>query len=559
MELSNYIRRFDEPVEGIELPRQFTFPFYYEPHPLVKLAANQLQKDLSSRDLDHNFGLDGLKEGIVIGKMFGVLVIEDQYGDLGFLASFSGKLAESNHHEGFVPPVYDMLDQDGYFKQEEATIVSITTRIEEIEHSDAFTQAKTLLKHQEEQAERDILRLKNEIKEAKANRKLKRKEAEGTLEKEAFETFCDQLSKESVKEQFTLKDAKKYWGYKLKEAEENLEKFTLQLQELKEERSRRSAQLQHRLFSEYTFLNARRELKSLLSIFHEKDQSLPTAGAGECSAPKLLHFAYQHKLKPFAMGEFWWGASPKSEVRNHQQFYPACRGKCEPILSHMLQGLEVEENPMLKSPDNVLDIEVVYEDDHLLVINKPAEFLSVPGKNVYDSVLTRMEARYPRATGPLLVHRLDMSTSGLLLVAKNKEAHKKLQFQFLKRLVSKRYEALLDGLLSADSGEIDLPLRVDLENRPQQLVCYEHGKPAVTRWEKVSEKSGKTLVNFYPITGRTHQLRVHAAHASGLNTPIFGDDIYGTRADRLHLHAAYLKFKHPVSEKEMEIHFPSGF
>lgn len=559
MELSNYIRNFSHSIEGIELPRKFTFPFYYQPHPLAEIAANELQHDLSTRDLDHNFGLDKTKKGLVIGKMFGVLIVKDRSGKLGYLAAFSGKLADANHHEGFVPPVFDMLDSKGYYRKEEVEVHQFTIEIEKLEKDQAYKEAQDFLIKQKQQAELDIARLKAEIKAGKAKRKQIRKEAENTHTQEELDILREKLSQESIKEQFNLKDANTYWRYKIQEAEDQLAIFTSKIESLKNERRDKSANLQKRLFSDYTFLNAKQEKRSLLSIFSEKDQTTPPAGAGECSAPKLLHFAYQHNLTPIAMGEFWWGASPKSEVRNHQQFYPACRGKCEPILGHMLQGLDVEDNPMLKAPENVGELDIIYEDEYFLLVNKPAEFLSVPGKNIYDSVLARMEARYPNATGPLLVHRLDMSTSGLLLVAKRKDIHKKLQSQFLRRTITKRYEALLDGEISADSGVIELPLRVDLDNRPQQLVCYEYGKKAVTKWEKIKVIDGKTLVNFYPITGRTHQLRVHAAHVKGLNTPILGDDLYGTRANRLHLHAAYLQLEHPVTHETLEFYLPSGF
>lgn len=559
MELNNYIRRFETDVDVIPLPEKFTFPFYYTPHPLVKLAAKAIQQDLSTRTLEHNFGLDATQTGMVIGKMFGVLVVKDQHGKLGFLAAFSGKLADENHHKGFVPPVFDMLKATGYFKLEEEVLNQLNATIEQLEKAPKLAEAKRFLTEQQEAAEADITRLKNAIKSGKAQRKQQRKAAENQLNETDFKALLEQLSQESIKEQYTLKDATRYWKHKVQEATANLEQLTNEIKALKTERKQRSNQLQQRLFTDYTFLNAKQEKRSLLSIFKEKDDALPPAGAGECAAPKLLHFTYQHQLTPIALGEFWWGASPKSEVRVHQQFYPSCRGKCEPILGHMLQGLQVDENPMLQNPSEGKEFDIVYEDDYLLLVNKPAEFLSVPGKHLYDSVLTRIEALYPNATGPLLVHRLDMSTSGLLLVAKTKEIHKKLQAQFLKRTVSKRYEAVLDGEIEQESGTIDLPLRVDLDNRPQQLVCYEYGKKAVTKWEKVKVMNGKTLVHLYPITGRTHQLRVHAAHIKGLNTPIVGDDLYGTKADRLYLHAAALEFQHPVTKESMKIEVESGF
>ena len=286
----------------------------------------------------------------------------------------------------------------------------------------------------------------------------------------------------------------------------------------------------------------------------------PPAGAGECAAPKLLNYAFEHQLKPIAMAEFWWGQSPKSEIRKHKQFYPACKSKCEPILlSHMLMGLEMESNPFEENPAAGKNIEIVYEDDILLVINKPAEFLSVPGKKISDSVYQRMKEKYPEATGPLVVHRLDMSTSGLMLIAKDEATYVKLQSQFIKRTISKRYVALLDGVLHDNEGSIDLPLRVDLEDRPRQLVCYDHGKPAQTKWKKIKIINNQTLVYFYPITGRTHQLRVHASHELGLKTPIIGDDLYGTKSNRLHLHAEQLIFIHPISNKKICFHCEAEF
>ena len=249
------------------------------------------------------------------------------------------------------------------------------------------------------------------------------------------------------------------------------------------------------------------------------------------------------------MAEFYWGISPTAEVRKHGQFYSSCRSRCEPILGHMMQGLNVEPNPIELAGVFKGKLDIIYEDHFLLVLNKPHEFLSVPGKTIKDSVLTRMQTYLPNATGPLLLHRLDMSTSGLLLVAKNERTHKKLQKQFIERKVKKRYVALLDGTLETKEGEIDLPLRVDLNNRPRQLVCYEHGKKATTKYKVVAIEANKTRIHFYPISGRTHQLRVHAAHYKGLNTPIVGDDLYGTVSNRLHLHAETLSFEHPVKKE----------
>ncbi|MFY8009796.1 MAG: pseudouridine synthase, partial [Flavobacterium sp.] len=394
------------------------------------------------------------------------------------------------------------------------------------------------------------------MSELKKVRKAERQKAEQEITDSAvLENILSQLVRESLQDKFVFKEFAEYLEEQLSETKEKLNRFTEKINQLKEERSQKSAALQQQIFAEYSFLNQYKELKSLSEIFDGN----PPAGAGECAAPKLLHYAFQNDLKPIAMAEFWWGESPKSEVRKHGQFYPACTGKCEPILAHMLKDIPMDENPFGVNPAEGKALEVVFEDDYLALVNKPAEFLSVPGKQVKDSVVGRVAMLYPDATGPLIVHRLDMATSGLLLIAKSIEIHKELQSQFIKRKVKKRYVALLDGLLKEDHGIIDLPLRVDLDNRPNQMVCYEHGKSAQTKWEVIERRENQTLVHFYPITGRTHQLRVHAAHQLGLNTPIVGDDLYGTKANRLHLHAESITFNHPVSKESMTVTVAADF
>lgn len=549
---------FSSTTDQIPLPQRFTFPFYYEPHPLSMLAATEVQGWLQQRHFDHNFGLDPTADGMVIGKMFGVLVVEAPDGTLGFLAAFSGKLANSNHHKGFVPPLFDMLEENGFFRTGEAYLNELNARIEELENDPELDRLKQQQVDEEKQAALEIQEWKQHIKAGKARRKMER---ERVLQLDATEQeeLLEQLRRESIAEQYKLKDLTNYWKFRLFNAQLKLDRLKDKILQLKEERRTRSAALQQQLFDQYHFLNASGETKSLLTIFQATALPQPPAGAGECAAPKLLQYAFQHNLRPVALAEFWWGASPKSEVRKHGQFYPSCRGKCEPILGHMLSKTETDPNPMLINPALNKDLPIVYEDDFLLVVNKPHEFLSTPGKTIHDSVATRMKERYPEATGPLIVHRLDMSTSGLMLIAKSMETYNQLQYQFIKRTVKKRYVALLNGNPDSDSGTIDLPLRVDLEDRPRQLVCYEHGKTARTEWQVVERKDGMTRVHFFPITGRTHQLRVHAAHSSGLNAPILGDDLYGTKADRLHLHAEVLEFTHPVTKERMRIEVAANF
>ena len=259
------------------------------------------------------------------------------------------------------------------------------------------------------------------------------------------------------------------------------------------------------------------------------------------------------------MAEFWWGPAPKSAIRQHKNYYPSCYSKCQPILGHMLQGLVVDENPLLVNPAQGKDLTIVHQDDDILVVNKPAEFLSVPGKNIEDSVYLRIKTQFPQASGPLIVHRLDMSTSGLLVIALNKRAHKALQKQFIERTVEKRYVALVTGNVEAESGTIELPLRLDLDDKPRQLVCYQHGKASTTYWKVLARENNITRLHLYPKTGRTHQLRVHCAHKLGLNMPIVGDDHYGDKAERLHLHAEYLALRHPISREEMTFEVPAEF
>lgn len=541
---------FKTNISGISLPEKFTFPFYYEPHELSIIAAKELQSYLETQtDFEHNFGLKEEQKGLVIGKMFGVLVCQNQEGELGYLWAFSGKLAGVNHHPYFVPTIFDMLHEDGFFRKEEEVLNAINRQIEILENSDELQSKKKQLETTKKEATLDIQNQKDKIKRLKIERDEKRISFTN-LSSSEIEHLEVELSEESKKESILLKKMTKYWNFQIEKTQNQVNLVLDEINQLKEERRLKSGALQQKLFAEYSFLNLLGERKSIGEIFNNN----PPAAAGECAAPKLLHYAFEHNLKPIAMAEFWWGQSPKSEIRKHKQFYPACKSKCEPILlSHMLKGLDMEANPFQENPAEGKSIEIVFEDEFLAVINKPAEFLSVPGKIISDSVYQRVKELYPKATGPLIVHRLDMSTSGLMLIAKDEETYLKLQSQFIKRTIKKRYVALLDGILEENEGCINLPLRVDLDDRPRQLVCYEYGKPAQTKWKKIEIRNNQTLVYFYPITGRTHQLRVHASHELGLKTPIVGDDLYGTKANRLHLHAESLIFEHPISQERTTI------
>lgn len=540
-------RRFQADIHSISRPEKFTFPFYYEPHPLSIIACEELQAALESMEVILPLFTPTDERCLPAGKMFGVLVVENPAGQLGYLCGFSGKLGPYTHLEGFVPPVFDLWNKDSFFTKGEAVLNSINAKIEKLQKDSSYQTAKELLQQQLTAEKKAIAAKKMSLKQLKNERKLLRESQENRLNSLEFEAFNADLIKQSLRDKHELRVLTAYWQEQIETTQQLIRDFDRLINRLKEERKQKSNALQRQLFQQYRFLNYNGEEQDLLAIFEQTAVQQPPAAAGDCAAPKLLQYAYLNGYKPLAMAEFWWGESPKSEIRKHKHFYPACRGKCEPILGHMLGGLTIDDNPLLVNPELQRPIEIIYEDEDFAVVNKPEEFLSVPGIYIQDSVYERMKLRYPKSTGPIIVHRLDMATSGILVIAKNKAAHKALQSQFIKKTVTKRYVALLDGLVEGNEGYIDLPLRVDLEDRPRQMVCFEHGKPAKTKWEVIERKDGKTKVYFYPITGRTHQLRMHASHPLGLNTPIVGDDLYGTKSNRLYLHAEQIDFKHPTT------------
>ena len=533
---------------------------HYEPHEIALVASRELQFYLQTQTAwEHDFGMAPGNDGEIIGKMFGVLVVKNSQGELGYLCAVSGKLAGQNLHEKFVPPVFDILPEDGFFRKGEAVITEINQRVMALENSSDFVAALAQLHDASRQADNELAAIKQRNQQRKEARSEKRKVLDAQSPMEDHDLQLLMLGNESIADHYELKQLKKYWKERLTELEKVVADYRIGIDNLKEERKQRSAALQDEIFDQFHFVNKALEKRSVGDIFKDTVEGRPVAGAGECAAPKLFQYAFLNQFEPIALAEFWWGQSPKTEVRIHGHYYPACRGKCEPILGHMLQGIHMDENPLKNNPAEGKDLTVIWEDEHLVVIHKPHEFLSAPGKRIHDSVLARLKDRYPEATGPIIVHRLDMSTSGLLLAAKSLEIYIDLQSQFIRREVKKRYVAVLEGIVEADEGLIDLPLRVDLEDRPRQLVCYEHGKPAQTRWEVIERKDGRTRVYLYPFTGRTHQLRVHAAHALGMNHPIVGDDLYGRRSTRLHLHAERIEFRHPVSGEWLVIEAAAAF
>ena len=532
------LHRFTTSISDIPLPERFTYPFCYTPHPLCVMAAEEVQNHLSKQS--------DWQEELSQGKMFGVLIVQTEDGSIGYLTAFSGILAGKNIHPYFVPPVYDLLQPQGFFKIEEENISAINRRIRRLEEDKKYIDLRSNLTQTTQSAQDALSIAKIQLKEAKDKRELLRKTGQLDAKEEA------DLIRESQFQKAEYKRLERSWKDKIASLQVEAGNWEKQIQELKAERKVRSAALQQQLFEQFRMLNYRGEAITLCDIFEQTVHKTPPAGAGECAAPKLLQQAYLHHWKPIAMAEFWWGNSPKNEVRHHGYYYPACKGKCEPILRHMLQGLEVEANPMQQEAERGNEkLNIVYEDQWLLIINKPAGMLSVPGKERQTSIYDLAREAYPEAEGPMIVHRLDMATSGLLIIAKDKKTHQHLQAQFKNRSIRKKYIALLDGIVPEDEGTIELSLCPNPLDRPRQMVDTQYGKPAITYYQVLERTDKYTRIAFYPHTGRTHQLRVHAAHPSGLHCPIIGDELYGKKDKRLYLHAESIEFTHPVNGQSM--------
>lgn len=538
-----------------DAPMRFTYPFHYVPHALSVMAAEEVCNHINSDSW--------LCSALAEGKMLGVLVVANSCDEMGFLAAFSGNVGGKNDLEYFVPPIYDMLDPNGEFKRGEAQIDVINRQVMNLEDNDQYLNLKSELDNCQLARDKEIEQYKHFMAQARQQRDFLRTH-------NLSEDEQRKLIAESQFQKAELRRIKRRHNELITNIHSQLAHYDAEILRLKQLRRQSSEDLQQRVFTLFEVSNARGERKNLVEIFeqfyNEKERAgyehkfskLPPSGAGECCAPKLLQYAYDHNLKPLCMAEFWWGESPEGEVRHHGNFYPACRSKCLPILSFMLQGLDVEDNELAQQPEDT-NLEVIWEDDSLMVVNKPAGLQSVPGKLLNYSVESIIRAMRPSLESPLVVHRLDMETSGLMLIAKTKDAHKNLQHQFATHTIQKCYVALLNGLLSTKNGIIDLPIRPNPDDRPRQIVDYEHSKPTITRYEVIGTDSGITRVLFYPLTGRTHQLRVHAAHKAGLGVPIVGDRLYGTPSTRLFLHAQSITFTHPVTGKKIKVERKADF
>jgi len=545
--LDTFFITFKSDISKIPLPEKFTFPFSYEPHPLIELAAQELQENLPSAAIENE----------ISGKMYGVLVVKNTAGKIGYLTSFSGQDYDGDPPVNFVPPIYNRLELEGFYKKGEEDLVKINRKIKALEEDQTFKKLMTELKEQSRISNLELKSEQEKKQKAKAVRKEKREEGMINLSPKAFDVLDDQLRKESINEDYNYKKLNKTWKKKIASIQSKVAVYESQIQHLKTERKQKSTQLQKQIFDQYQFLNVKGKRKGLEEIF--EPIGYPPSGAGDCALPKLLQYAFAHRYQPITMGEFWWGKAPKSELRKEGRFYPACSGKCKPILGHMLKGLELEEDPLLQYTAEDKIIETLYEDQQIAVIVKPEGLLSIPSKEIKDSVLSRMQKKYPKATGPLLAHRLDKLTSGIMLISKNLESHKFLQQQFMDKTIQKRYSAVLDGKLEQKEGQVNLPLAVDEDNRPMQKVDFEKGRKALTKWKLINQNEKRSLVSFIPVTGRTHQLRVHAAHPQGLNAPILGDTLYGSRSKRLMLHAEYIEFRHPKNGELIKFEKKANF
>lgn len=545
--------------EAMGKAKVFPNPFYYEPSPLARCAVTLLQQSLPE-----------LKEG----KMFGVLIVEYE-GKLGYLQAYSGQL-EGISDDSFVPLVFDYLQPNGYFKIHEAEITALNSEIEVLKQSDDYEKAIKKIADLKAEAQQVVAEAQQKMVVAKHLRDKRRKEKAIVSDNEQRE-----MIRESQYMKAELHRTKKRYAALLEAAEAEVEAYNRKIAELKSTRKRKSDQLQRWLFSQFIFQNARGERKDLLSIFRnyyllhspqsvlathfatmgEQITLFPPSGTGECCEPKLLQYAFTHGMRPIEMAMFWWGKVPKTEIRQHKQFYSACNAKCKPLLTWMLKGMNVAVNALETETEQ--SINIVYEDHNLAVILKPSGMLTVPGRSKRQSVEAILRQRWNDNDTPIIVHRLDMATSGLLVVARNKEAHKHLQAQFKTKMVRKRYISLLDATLLNRAGlhkegTISLPLCADVLDRPRQMVDRNKGKAAITHYKIIgkipiqdSYYSEAVKVELRPETGRTHQLRVHCAHSEGLACPILGDTLYGKRADRLYLHAEYLAFTHPTTGKPL--------
>lgn len=537
-------------------------PFDYTPDAACVDAFRELLARLEAmRKSDIPGDVNFIRE-LDNGKMLGVLIATDTSGIRHTLYAFSGQLGDSGfHHHGFVGPAFDYLKPDGYFRKKEAGISRLSTEISLFENG-PFSRIKSDFEQAEEKIKAEISEYKEKYRLSRMERKARRESGLAGPEELAAMIRLSQFEKAE------LHRLKKRLEAGLQPLADNLKKARACIDSMKEKRRSESESLQRWLFSSFRLQNARGESKSLSEIFADTPTGIPPSGAGECCAPKLLQAAYQQNLRPVAMAEYWYGKPKGGEVRIHGTHYPACRGKCLPVLQWMLQGLRIE--PPLDSdrmPSAALVPEIIYENQWFCVVSKPAGMLSVPGKGASLSVQQWLSEKYGSDRLVRMAHRLDQDTSGLLIATFGQLPFKTMQSLFAMRKVKKTYVAELDGDYKSRGlprqGHIELPVSPDWLDRPRQHVDFESGKPAATDYEFISVSAGRSRIIFRPLTGRTHQLRVHAASEMGLGIPIAGDRLYGRNGgkdhQRLFLHAWKLEFTFPTDGRKYCFEIPVPF
>lgn len=525
------------PETPLNLPERFTDPFRYSPHPLVNLAAELTISAIKASD--HLSSI--FKEG----KMLGVLVVSDSEGNTGYLSAFSGNVGGRSLIDGFVPPIFDLLDPSGYFKVKEAEITSLNRSIEAAAANPSFSTLRQELIHAK--ASRD-----EEIGQMKAAMAISRKEREEIRQEVSDPSRLAELTRQSQFEKAELRRLKVSWAERIESLQQEIRLIEEEITTLKARRAEMSDHLQKWIFSQYIVHNSLGEPSTIEDIFNSKGLT-PPGGTGECAAPKLLEHAYRNGLKPLAMGEFWYGTSPDTAVRTEGHFYPSCTSKCGPLLGYMLEGIVLDSDPHIINGHP----EILFEDDFILIASKPSGMPSVPGLDGRKSIAAHLAARC--GINIFAVHRLDMDTSGIMIFAKDQTTCTALQRQFELHTISKTYKARLSPaaegshLGTGDYGRIELPLNADYDERPRQKVDLHQGKEALTLYRVTSlNDDGSIEVMFQPHTGRTHQLRIHSAHMLGLGHPIIGDLLYGgSKSSRLHLHAMEISFTHPSSGERL--------
>ncbi len=534
-------------IELDQLPKRLNNPFDARVPEMVAQGVARVRELLC----DLSVNRPSIDAELKLGKMLGILFVEDQEGKVGMLVGFSGLLAGESCLPHFVPPIFDL--NSGYFREAEAEITTINQEIDSIENGEEYNRLKSKYLGVERSMKSQLAVAKGEYQRAKEERDNIRKECNDRA-------VIDRLNRESQFQKGELRRLKMRLEGELQEIGGDYFDLCGELEQLRNCRAELSYALQRRVFESYNVLNGRGEERSLFEIFRDSIDALPPAGAGECAAPKLLHYAYSHSLRPVAIGEFWVGASPRGEVRHDGEFYGACKSKCVPILNYMLQGIDCDRGG---GCCDCGELRTIFEDDYLLVVSKPSGLLSVPGKGDQVSVESTIRERYRGLNCSIMVHRLDQDTSGVMVVAKSAEVHRLMQEQFASRSVGKCYIADVEGVVAVTEGVVRLPLSPDYMDRPRQMVDRQNGKEAVTKYCVEQCDGVRTRLRLSPLTGRTHQLRLHCAHVEGLGTPIVGDRLYGRAAlheRRLHLHAYSIEFTHPITGERVYFEdFPPPF